>query len=129
VEKEKNCVDYLSINMISNEKSLKYKVVDFTGRNNFYVKFIFIQVHTKMLRFFEGILVPTAVRKGGRDCYSTRGQVGVPTAVLKGGRSPLPFETMVSTQLLFQMIDIGIVLQNFGRSIYFHKFVKNKNKN
>jgi hypothetical protein len=27
------------------------------------------------------------------------------------------------------MTDIGIVLQNFGRSIYFHKFVKNKNKN
>uniref|UniRef100_A0A0A9B279 Uncharacterized protein n=1 Tax=Arundo donax TaxID=35708 RepID=A0A0A9B279_ARUDO len=35
--------------MISNEKILNYKVVDLVKGYNFYIKFILIQCHVKML--------------------------------------------------------------------------------
>jgi hypothetical protein len=38
--------------MISNEKSLNYKVVDLDESYNLYIKFIFIQVHTKKVLIF-----------------------------------------------------------------------------
>jgi hypothetical protein len=47
------CVSYLSIKMILNEKILNYKIVYLDENYNFYIKFIFIRVQTKILQFFE----------------------------------------------------------------------------
>jgi hypothetical protein len=47
--------------MTSNEKSLNYKVVDLIESYKFRIKFIFTQVHTKKLRFFENKLTLTAM--------------------------------------------------------------------
>jgi hypothetical protein len=48
-KRRNNCVDYLSIEMISNEKSLNYKVVYLDETFNSRIKFISIRVYTKRL--------------------------------------------------------------------------------
>jgi hypothetical protein len=40
-------INYLSPKIISNEKSLNYKVVDLVGSYKFRIKFISILIHTK----------------------------------------------------------------------------------
>jgi cell shape-determining protein MreD len=52
--------------MILNKKILNYKIVSLDECYNFHIKFIFIQIHTNKLRFFEDGLVPTAIWNGSR---------------------------------------------------------------
>jgi hypothetical protein len=47
--------------MTLNLKGLNYKVVDLGKSYKFRVKFIFIRVYKKTLRFFENILTLTAM--------------------------------------------------------------------
>jgi hypothetical protein len=49
-------VDYLSLKMTSNEKSLNIKIVDLVEGYNFDIKFISIWVYTKKLWFSENEL-------------------------------------------------------------------------
>jgi hypothetical protein len=52
------------------KKNLNYKVVDLDESYNFNIKFISIQVHTKITIFWR-VAPPTAAWNGGMDCYST----------------------------------------------------------
>jgi uncharacterized protein YfdQ (DUF2303 family) len=82
--------------MTLNEKSLNYKVVDFVETHKFRMKFIFIRVHTKKLRFFENRLTLTTI---GHDSFyaivpnrrGARRQVTVASAIaVAHGGLPLP---------------------------------------
>jgi hypothetical protein len=76
--------------MISNEKTLNYKVVDLVESYNFHIKFTFIRVQTKNYKFLKTNWTPTAVAHGGSRCYST---ARVPTVVSHGSRSLTPSPT------------------------------------
>jgi hypothetical protein len=47
-----NSIDYLSMNMTSNGKTLNYKIVDLVESYNFHIKFTSIRVHAKKLTIF-----------------------------------------------------------------------------
>jgi hypothetical protein len=116
----KNCVHYLSIKIISNEK---VELQSWRSRRNLqfsYKGYLHPNSQNK-LQYFKDLLVPTAVWNDGRECYNVYRLVGALP----------PFETVVGplppTLPRFQMT-VGIVLQNIKMSICFCKFVKNKYK-
>jgi hypothetical protein len=53
--------------MISNEKNLKYKVVNLVESYKFRMKFISIRVHKNTSRSFENRLTQTAMARDGRS--------------------------------------------------------------
>jgi hypothetical protein len=57
--------------MISNGKTLNYKVVDLVKSYNFHIKFTSIRIQTKKYKFLKRDWNLTAVAQDGRRCYST----------------------------------------------------------
>jgi hypothetical protein len=95
--------------MTSNGKTLNYKVVDLVESYNFHIKFTCIQVQTKNYKILKTNWTPTVMAHGGSSRYSTPARGSVATAVgPHDGRC--------------------IVLQFFGRTIYFCKIEKKKCK-
>jgi hypothetical protein len=72
-------IDYLTMKVTSNGKTLNYKSVDLVESYNFHIKFTSIRVQTKKLQNFENCWDPYR-----------RGTLRVPTAVGHGGRSLPP---------------------------------------
>jgi hypothetical protein len=64
-------IDYLTMKMTSNGKTLSYKVVDLVESYNFHLKFISIRVQTQKLQIFEKRLDPYRRGPRRRRCYST----------------------------------------------------------
>jgi hypothetical protein len=64
-------MDFLSMKMTSNKKTLNYKVVVLVKSYNFYIKFTSIRVKTKNYKFLKTDWTPTAVARGGSSRYST----------------------------------------------------------
>jgi hypothetical protein len=72
-----NSIDYLSPKMVSNVKTLSYKIVDVIESYNFHIKFTSSELKKK-LQFFEN---RRYLSHGGCRCYSTPGTGIVATAV------------------------------------------------
>jgi hypothetical protein len=47
--------------VVSNEKVLNYTVLDLNKNYNFYIKFVFIRVYKKNLRYFEKWIEPLSL--------------------------------------------------------------------